>query len=190
MSTKGSLNALTLRKHVQDAIAHMKRGDSKNASRCLASGQKLRMSKSERWALEEAQRRLETREFMAAGYVLTLFWDVTSEKGKARIAASMKRALADEGIDIKDIADKIDGVLKKGRFKFRPNRCGTRGARTNLERAYDGELMLSVLKNHQKNLVGESLRDALSNFLHFCDWKGLNFDEALSMARTHYAAER
>jgi len=79
-------------------------------------------------------------------------------------------------------------------FKFRPYRRGQRdgGPRpiTNGDNANDAAEMLSTVRDAAELDDDSKLQDALTNFLHWCDREGVDFDKALEMARLNHEMER
>ena len=65
--------------------------------------------------------------------------------------------------------------------------------RTNLARAKTARKALCrSLRNRGESPVADSdsVGDLLADLMHFCDWKGLDFDSLLKYARLNYNEEK
>ena len=98
---------------------------------------------------------------------------------------------------VKDAIEvKIREQIKDERtpFEFRAERReATDGAIrvfSNRELAEHASTMLALVHDSQVLDGVETLTDALTNILHWCDREQVDFERCLEMARTHHQAER
>ena len=61
---------------------------------------------------------------------------------------------------------------------------------TNEQRAAWGEAAVKQDPDFGENDIEISVTDTLSNIMHYCEHKGIDFDTALDDADTHFSAER
>ncbi len=156
-----TLKKLTLATKVKAALRHLDRGEPTEAVSDLDSVLKLTLSVKTEREIKRARKE--------------------ADNGSTEAAETL-----------------LKGVLRSVKTKdaFHPNRTATKDGFGNRQRpsngknAFEGETMLSVLKNADSLEKQTLLDDGLTNLRHWADREGVDFDEAIITSAKHHAAER